>query len=68
MLNAFEDAHEEKEDVDTPAKPYSDGKVTQIEKGKLVAERLSGVVSVAEATEEDWNGALITKKTLALLS
>ena len=59
MLNAYEDAHEEKEDVDTLAKPYTDGMVTQIKMGKIVAERLSDVLSVAEATEEDWNGALI---------
>ena len=65
MLNAYEDAHEEKEDVDTPAKPYTDGKITQIEKGKLVAERLSEVLSVAEATEEDWNGALTRATALS---
>ena len=58
MLNANADAHEEEEDVDTPAKPYTGGKVTHIEKGKLVAERLLEVLPVAEATEEDWNGAL----------
>ena len=59
MLNAYEDAHEEKEDIDTAAKPYTDGKITQIEKGKIVAEGLSEVLSVTEATEDDWNGALI---------
>ena len=59
MLNAFEDAHEEKEDADTPAKLYTDGKVAQIEKGKLVAERLSDVLSVPEATDDDWNGAVV---------
>ena len=33
MLNACEDAHEEKEDADTPAKQYTDGNIAQIEKG-----------------------------------
>ena len=45
MLNAYEEAHEAREDIDTPAKPYTDGKITQIEKGNIVAERVRGIVS-----------------------
>ena len=32
MLNAYEDAHEEKEDIDTPANVYTDTKIAQIDK------------------------------------